>query len=141
MTEPPPPPRSALPQLEHGPHSTTDGALVRMFFLPDASVRLYTEWEAQFFMLLNITAAEQKNIQQTEQSRTPLNAYKSKMQDGASCMETHLTIPSTAISETMWYSCLLIIKGMHLLVKGQSEDARSRSPLLPSKSMCTFNSH
>lgn len=58
-------------------------ALVLMSILPKASTGCYTQWETQFFMyFLNITAAEQKNIQQSELNRTQLNAFKSKMQDG-----------------------------------------------------------
>lgn len=41
-------------------------ACVLMAFVPDASTGWYTRWEAQFFTLLNITAAEQKNTQQSE---------------------------------------------------------------------------
>lgn len=42
------------------------GALVHMSFLPDASIGWYTQQEAQFSTLLNVTAAEQKDVQQTE---------------------------------------------------------------------------
>lgn len=57
--------------------------LVLMSILPDTSMGWYTQWETQFFMyFLNITAAEQKNIQQSESNRMQLNAFKSKVQDG-----------------------------------------------------------
>lgn len=58
-------------------------ALVLMSILPKASTGQYTQKENQLFMyFLNVTAAEQKNIQQSESNRMQLNALKSKMQDG-----------------------------------------------------------
>lgn len=81
-------------------------------------------------LLLSVTAAEQEGVPQ------PPNAHQSFLSRAQPDF-----VPSAATSETTWCSCLWTIKGMHLLVKGQSEEKRRRSPLLPSESMCTFNGH
>lgn len=88
---PPDPYLFALPELKHPSHSTIGGALVPMSFLPDAFHWLVSQWKFSFSHF-SVTAAEQKNVQQPDWSSMPPNAYKSKMQDGASCMEPHLTL-------------------------------------------------
>lgn len=54
-----------LPELKHPSCSTMGAAHVLMSFVPDASIGWHTRREAQFFTLLNVTAAEQKNSQQS----------------------------------------------------------------------------
>lgn len=67
-----------LPELKHPSCSTMGAARVLMSFVPDASIGWHTRWEAQFFTLLNVTAAEQKNSQQSAWSSMLPNAYESK---------------------------------------------------------------
>lgn len=94
-------------------------------------------WAARLLLLLlNVPAAEQESVQQPEGRVMPPNAHKSFLKGAQPAF-----VPSAAASETTWCSCLRTIKGMHPSVKGQSEENRRRSPLLPSKSMCTFNGH
>lgn len=77
------PPPSVLPELKDPSHSTTvqNGCCTCAYVHSAQSFHglLYTVGNSVF---LNITAAEQKNIQQSELNRTQLNAFKSKMQDG-----------------------------------------------------------
>lgn len=78
-----------------------------------------------FPLLLNVPAAEQESVQQPEGKVMPPNAKKSFL-DGAQ----PAFVPSAATSETTWCSCLWTIKGMHLLVKGQSEEKEITTPSL-----------
>lgn len=110
-------------------------ALAHTALLPHVSAG--TPRAAQLLpLLLNIPAAEQESVQQPEGRVMPPNAHKSFLEGAQTAF-----VPSAATSETTWCSCLWTIKGMHALVTGQSEENRRRSPLLPSKSMCTFNGH
>lgn len=61
----PPPHLSALPELKHPSYSTMGGALVRMSFLPDASVGWYTQREAfsHFFSMSQLPSRKTSNSQ------------------------------------------------------------------------------
>lgn len=133
---PAPPP---LYRIKAPSSRATGRALVHMSFLPDASVGCYTQQEAVFH-----TSQLQLLSRKMSNSQNEVICHQLQVKDARRCFLYRATadfVPSAAISDTMRHSCLLIIKGMHLLVKGQSEEKRRRSPLLPSKSMCTFNGH
>lgn len=105
-------------------------------FLPDVAVGTHSRQLgfSCFFSVSQLLSRKVSNSQKEEVCQQM--AYKSFLYRPQPDL-----VPSAATSETMQWSCLRTTKGMHLLLKGQSEEKRRRSPLLPSESMCTFNGH